>query len=596
MQVTITGSQLPFPSWDMSSNFFSGQTPYISTRITSNASGQSWTAGLPVTSPGNQSLSPVEFEFLQANSSQISIRGFDGQYGTTSPAGVAQIASPGSNVEVFVSDPVSGATASISQKVPVPAIIFGLGNNVGQLFVNQTAQLSGELQDSNHCQEGDATISISASPLGSFSSSGQNPITVSTNEEGGFSTTFNAPSTAGNVTVTVPSLGASLSIPVLPVLTSISPNIGPVGGGQAVTINGNGFVNPVSASFSGETVTPGSASAITTSAVPLTTPPSPFGGDGYGIVNVSVTVNGVAGTKTLPYTYVPAFAPVVRSSQTGPCAAAMLTVAMYDQNGNAIAASNPDYQIVLGGPTNSIAGTNGQVDTITLPSESQVQVYSEGPFTAQGRHMSGGTWTTVGTTNPSPTFKFFFESPGSIICGGFQAIWIPNLQFPLGVIPPEILTVNGQCKPDCGGNVPILWGGRGLSDPFYVTAFGKASLSQQIAVTVLSDADSQAIVSAAPLVAYERAASGRFRSPIVQIGSNGELTGDLPMPLQFAVRRSTDRLSLGGHLELFHLSQSGNVHVWSKEGIAKQQLAGDYLRATVRQAGSYEVIEIQDTY
>ena len=144
--------------------------------------------------------------------------------------------------------------------------------------------------------------------------------------------------------------------------------------------------------------------------------------------------------------------------------------------------------------------------------------------------------------------------------------------------------------------MPILWGGRGLSDPFYVTAFGKASISQQIAVTVLSDADSQAIVSAAPLVAYERAASGRFRSPIVQIGSNGELTGELPMPLQFAVRRSTDPLSLGSHLELFHLSQSGNARVWSKDGIAKQQLAGGYLSATVRQAGSYEVIEIQDTY
>ena len=408
MQVTITGSQLPFPSWDMSSNFFSGQTPYISTRITSNASGQSWTAGLPVTSPGNQSLSPVEFEFLQANSSQISIRGFDGQYGTTSPAGVAQIASPGSSVEVFVSDPVSGTTANISQNIPVPATILGLGNNLGQLFVNQTTRLSGELQDSNHCQEGDATISISANPLGSFSSSGQNPITISTNEQGGFSTTFNAPSTAGNVTVTVPSLGATLLIPVLPVLTSTRPSMGPVGGGQAVTINGNGFVYPVSASFSGKTVTPGSASAITTSAVSLTTPPSPFGGDGYGTVNVSATVNGVTGTKTLPYTYVPAFAPVVTSSQTGPCSPAMLTVVMYDQNANAIAASNPDYQVVFGGPVNSIASSSGQVDTITLPSESQVQVYSEGPFTAQGQRKTGGTWNTVGTTNPSPTFKFVF--------------------------------------------------------------------------------------------------------------------------------------------------------------------------------------------
>jgi hypothetical protein len=92
MTVTATGTQLPFPSWDMTSNAIAGQTPYINLSV--NTPTGAWSAGLPVADIGNQQPLPVEFQTIQATSTQIILDHLNSLYGTTAPGGTMQTAPP----------------------------------------------------------------------------------------------------------------------------------------------------------------------------------------------------------------------------------------------------------------------------------------------------------------------------------------------------------------------------------------------------------------------------------------------------------------------------------------------------------------------
>jgi hypothetical protein len=129
--------------------------------------------------------------------------------------------------------------------------------------------------------------------------------TAGTNVVVANSTTITATAPAGSagaVTVTVTVSGQSGSLAngftyiVVPTVSGVSPNTGPVAGGTAVTITGANFA-------AGAAVTFGSLGATNIAVVSATqiTAKTPAGS--AGAVTVTVTVNGQSGSLTNGFTY-----------------------------------------------------------------------------------------------------------------------------------------------------------------------------------------------------------------------------------------------------------------------------------------------------
>ncbi len=95
-------------------------------------------------------------------------------------------------------------------------------------------------------------------------------------------------------TDTCPATGTSAS--GVPVVSSISPTFGPVGGGTAVTIFGTNFASGAIVDFGS---TPGNVTAISATSITVTSPAASSG----GVVNVTVTTSGGTSVGNLQFTY-----------------------------------------------------------------------------------------------------------------------------------------------------------------------------------------------------------------------------------------------------------------------------------------------------
>ncbi len=95
-------------------------------------------------------------------------------------------------------------------------------------------------------------------------------------------------------TDTCPATGTSAS--GVPVVTSISPTFGPIGGGTAVTIFGTNFASGAIVDFGN---TQGNVTAISLTSISVTTPAASSG----GAVNVTVTTSGGTSTGSVQFTY-----------------------------------------------------------------------------------------------------------------------------------------------------------------------------------------------------------------------------------------------------------------------------------------------------
>ncbi len=95
-------------------------------------------------------------------------------------------------------------------------------------------------------------------------------------------------------TDTCPATGTSAS--GVPVVTSISPTSGPVGGGTPVTIFGTNFASGAVVDFGS---TQGNVTAISLTSISVTTPAASSG----GAVNVTVTTSGGTSTGSVQFTY-----------------------------------------------------------------------------------------------------------------------------------------------------------------------------------------------------------------------------------------------------------------------------------------------------
>jgi hypothetical protein len=603
MRITVNGSFPSFPSWDMTSNTFSGQTPYIVVEIMSNPDGNGWGAGLPVSIPFNAAIPPVQFGFYQASSSQIVINGFSSFYGTTVD-GLLQTAPPGSVITTSVVDPSSGAPSQVSQSVPYPQSVVGfdVATAEGYLIVNSAANVIGMLTNDG-CQFAAMPLNLVASQ-GAFPNSSppnSTSITLTTNALGEFSTSYIAPSVAQTVTMSAESTASTLSLPVYPIVTSIQPAIGPVAGGQQATISGNGFAStsasPVLVAFDGAPKK--SVNPVSLSTFNFQTPPSPLGGDGTGDVSVLVTVNGVQGMKELTYEYVVPFQPVLTFQQAG-CANGFLTATAFDLNGDAIASADRNYEVILTAPSKWIIGPNGKTKTITIHSGQTIQVIAGGPFTAVGmtRSTLTGAWGMVAAA-VTKTFPYLSSiwvcstaeyGPG--IPGGNA--WINGIYATFGAHAGQAVGVvlpNHGC--DFCGTVqhPFVWGSN-LGVTFTLAA--DAAVAKQIDVQVLDDATSREMMKEAPVLLTARPAAIEFRTLVVQIADRGRLDGELPAGSRLGIPLKGVRLPPDSHLELYHRIPAGKGYVWSKAGITHQRATSQVVWATVRDRGCYAVVEIHD--
>ncbi|MFZ2022009.1 MAG: IPT/TIG domain-containing protein [Terracidiphilus sp.] len=633
MTITVNGT-FPFPSWDISNGAFSGQTPYVAVTVT-RPSGPMWTAGLPVSNPGNQLILPVEFASLQENASQVTINGFNSVYGTEMN-GATFSAPPGSSIVTTAINPPSGAGAtSPAFVVPSPSQISGFdvfpGPTESLLYVNNTAQVWGQVQDGGRC--GDAAIPVVINATAGSFPGPQDPITLTSDALGNFSTTYTAPSTAGMVTVAVQQpVPAQIQVPVFPVVTSIQPSVGSVNGSQPVTIFGNGFAAPASVSFAGMSVNvPSTSVKIGTLAFLTPALQSASLPDGYENVNVVVTDNQVqASQEGLTFKYVVPFAPVQTDTQPQVCGLANLTVTGYDSTGNAILNGNPNFanfRINLSVPANWITGPSGPPPTnaLTIQSGQTVQVSSGGPFTAVSQLMTNGAWVNQGTT--IQTFPFVPST--SVICQGFSR-YGPGGGFggPGGfssifgtygsnvALPPGILKQKFGCD-FCTNpsQTPILW--QSTQGGLFFTATGEKSLAAEIEVSTLDAATSQKLLTERSLLIVNNYALGRelrsslgpnarpalgarppagaqFRSPIVQISYKHSLVGALPAGLRLSVPRATAGLAPGSHLELYRQVPDGDTFIWLQDGITNQRVTPAYVEANITEAGSYVVVEVQN--
>lgn len=219
---------------------------------------------------------------------------------------------------------------------------------------------------------------------------------------------------AGPVTVTVTnpgSLSGSLTngftYAVIPTISSVSPNTGPIAGGTSVTITGTNF-------SSGATVTFGSASAsnvvvVSSTSITATTPAG-----NAGAVTVTVTLNGQSGSLTNGFTYV------------GP---------------PTVTAVNPNSGSTAGGTSVTISGTNfaaGASVTFGGTAATNVAVVNSTSITATTPAGPAGKVTVTVTNSDSQTgslanaYTYVTPStptaPGNLAVGGGPAPIVSAVQ------------------------------------------------------------------------------------------------------------------------------------------------------------------------
>ncbi|MFT3809610.1 MAG: IPT/TIG domain-containing protein [Micropepsaceae bacterium] len=205
---------------------------------------------------------------------------------------------------------------------------------------------------------GDTGVTIGGNPV--------SPANVTVNSS--TSLTFTTPAhAAGNVAVSVnTSGGASNTVPggftyaVGPTVTSITPAVGPVAGGTAVTITGTGFVpGDASVTIGGNVIPAASVTVNSATSLTFVTPPG-----ASGAVNVSVTTSGgTSGTVPGGFTYAPVSVVTGITPAVGPLA-----------GGNTVSITGSGFVVVpssvtIGGAaaTNIVRISSTQI-TVTVPS------------------------------------------------------------------------------------------------------------------------------------------------------------------------------------------------------------------------------------
>lgn len=582
--LTVTlGGTFPFPTWFLSSGAFGGEALYVSLQVTTPTN--SWTAGLPFEAPGATVQLGSSVPGVTANANSMVVSGFSGQYGSALSDGTLQTAPPGATIEVTVVDPDSGSFSSKSATVPNPASASDLEffpvSSRPYLFIKQTGWISGILKDANGCVEGDVPVQLSTTGGGSFS-----PAQPVTDSVGIFSTNYTAPGLAGMQSVTTMGLPQTLSIPVYPIETNLSPAFGGVNGSpnliQAPQIIGAGFRSPASAEVDhGNNKVTQVSPAPDGSFMSVKMPASPLPGDHTGPVDVVPVVDGVTGLP-LTYTYIipdkPVFFPRLG------CGFDEITLSAYNANGTI-----DPVQIQLSGPPNSIKTSTGTANNVGVKSGGNVSIVVGGTFTA--------TAQTGKPPQPQAQQSFFVLPRGDCTAassfpkGSFE----PNVSPQTGSLPPHTGFCD-FCGPPNDYKQPVVVWGNDLNGPSLGMA-GDSSLSQRYTVDVASPSLSAQLIRAAPDVLLAAGGGTRaiFRSPIVEIqASKGTKDGSLQASASLLIPVSPSGSgSNARQLRIFRLGTPDGASVWSESGVTNQRLSARFVHAVIHETGKYAAVEIQ---
>ncbi|WP_218022503.1 IPT/TIG domain-containing protein, partial [Nocardia amamiensis] len=258
--------------------------------------------------PTITSISPTSGPTTGGNSVTITGTGFTGpltvRFGSTattftvnSSTQITAIAPAGSagTVQVTVTG-FQGTSNGVSYTYIAVPSLSSISPNKGPTSGGTTVTLTGT------GFTGATAVNFGSTPATSFTVNSDTQITAT------------SPAGTGIVSVTVTgptgtSNPLSYSYVVVPTITSISPTVGPIAGGNSVTITGTGFTGPLTVRF-GSTAT-----TFTVDSSTQITAIAPAGSAG----TVQVTVTGLGGTSNgVSYTYAPVPSITSISPTSGP--------------------------------------------------------------------------------------------------------------------------------------------------------------------------------------------------------------------------------------------------------------------------------------
>lgn len=445
MTFTLTGFFGPTP-WDLASKKFGTQTLYLNLLV--KHGGKIWEAGnfegLPNKDWNGGKPDVVHFGASGVNwsANTITVSGFDNNYGKTMANGAVAKVSPGDQIILNLAMQESGqflATSAVTAPSASQILNLAVTPTGGDpwVFVNKQADVSGTVADAGNCAVESQLVSL-------FGYQGAvNPGSAGTSATGEFQSTYFAPGVAGTQKVQANlannnSVTASVPVPVHPILNSVTPNLGPVAGGQSATLAGDGFdPGNTTAAFGGAAAQVGTVSLNTIQAV---TPHSPLGGDGDGTVDVIATVNGLD-SQGVPYQYILPGKPYISFKSTG-CKTHYIVVTVYDDNAKPVSVP---IQLTAG---YAAYFSNGQwVASMNTTSGVSVQVDKGGPFTATNLNNKKSTTASFPVLpegicdNVKLVTKVdwhIFEKPGE---------WIQH----------EVSQINPGAKAGTGGKKVVIW-------------------------------------------------------------------------------------------------------------------------------------------
>ena len=419
MTITLFGTIGPEP-WDLASGVFNGRSLYVNATVSGT---DNWGAGNLLAIPPDS----VNFKQIIWFADKVILWGFDGGYGTS-----GHVVSPDDLISVTLSSAANGVSAVTTVKAPGPSLVAVVDPEF--VAAGSSIDIPGSVEDASGC--GVARTQVQFSDPSGFSQ------TVTSSDDGAFSLHYVAPSIAGKILLTsnAATLTQSSTVIVNPVLNGLSRHVGSVSGGQQVALTGSGFdastlIDFVARNYGFLGMGPPIAyqaqiQQSAASLVLLTTPKSPFPGDGSGIATITASVNGVEAPNELTYQYVVPGKPVgtTTADLCGPMKSFEANVTAYNPDGSIIPAVI-DLSAVA--PLFTVKGQPST--TYSMP--------------------SGGSVTIA---NVSAPYDFTATNTNGNIVANIAFDCTPTLPSPE---PIPLFTFGPNCAGDCGGpqGQPVVW-------------------------------------------------------------------------------------------------------------------------------------------
>lgn len=280
-------------------------------------------------------------------------------------------------VDVIVTNSGQSTTVTSGYTYVAAPTIGSISPNAGPLAGGQSVTLTG------------TALSGASVTIGGIAAT----VTSTTSTTATFTT---PPHAAGAVDVSVSTIGGSATATngyayaAAPAISSVSPNSGPTGGGQSVTIAGTGFAGASSVAFGGSaaaiTANTGTSLTVTTSA------------HAAGIVDVVVTAPGGSVTSTGAYTYVTGPAPTSVAPNSGPVGGGQGATI----SGTSLSGAT---SVTFGGVAATIGGNTATSITVTTPAHAAglvdvVVTTSGGTATLSNAYTYAGV-PTIASVSPN---------------------------------------------------------------------------------------------------------------------------------------------------------------------------------------------------